>query len=171
MFDIRNVAVRSEETADQSAVYSLNESAFGRPDEARLVDDLRHEGAVLLSLVAERETEIVGHILFTRMWIDYTDGSIAAVALAPMAVLPGFQRSGIGGKLITNGLAMLRERGEQVVIVLGHPDYYPRFGFSVEKARSLQSPFPPEAFMAVELSAGALAGISGRVRYPSAFGL
>jgi putative acetyltransferase len=171
VFSIDDVIVRCEDAADESAIRSVNESAFGRPDEARLVDQLRHEDAVVLSLVAECETRIVGHILFSRMWIDHADGAIAAVALAPMAVLPAFQSRGIGGKLIASGLALLRERGEQIVIVLGHPDYYPRFGFSAEKARNLQSPFPPEAYMAVELSAGALAGISGKVRYPAAFGL
>lgn len=98
-------------------------------------------------------------------------GAISAAALAPMAVLPDHQRRGIGERLIRHGLDLLRKRGEQIVIVLGHPDYYPRFGFSSEKARFLESPFPPDAFMAMELSPGGLDGIRGRVRYPTAFGL
>src|SRR5580700_6464579 len=105
------------------------------------------------------------------MWIDDPGASIAAVALAPMAVLPAHQRKGIGQTLIRSGLDSLRDRDERIVIVLGHPDYYPRFGFSAEKARSLESPFPPEAFMAMELISGALDGIRGKVRYPAAFGL
>ena len=116
-------------------------------------------------------TKLVGHILFSRIWIDTSNGSIPAVALAPLAMLPGLQRQGVGGRLIRSGLDSLRDRGEQTVIFLGHPNYYPRFGFSTEKVRALESPFPPHAFMAAELSVNALGGISGEVRYPVAFGL
>jgi putative acetyltransferase len=105
------------------------------------------------------------------MWIDTIAGPLAAVALAPMAVLTEFQRQGIGQELVRHGLDEMRSRGERIVIVLGHPDYYPRFGFSVEKARCLESPFPPEAFMAMELVPGALTCVQGKVRYPNAFGL
>jgi len=135
------------------------------------VNSLRAEGAVLLSLVAELDNRVVGHILFSRMCIETLDASIHAAALAPLAVRPEHQRQGIGGQLIRYGLNLLCERGECIVIVLGHPDYYARFGFSCEKARFLESPFPPEAFMAQELVPGALAGIRGKVRYPAAFGL
>ena len=167
------LTVRCEngEVDERRVVRSINEAAFGRPDEADLVDRLRAEGAVLASLVAELEKRIVGHILFSRMWIETTGGSVAAVALAPMAVLPEHQRQGIGGDLIRHGLDLLRQRGEKIVIVLGHPDYYPHFGFSCQKAFTLESPFPPSAYMAMELSPGALDGIHGKVRYPAAFGL
>jgi putative acetyltransferase len=166
--------VRREDTADtreQTVVRSINESAFGRPDEADLVDRLRSEGAVLLSLVVEVEQRIVGHILFSRMSIETSIGLVSAAALAPVAVLPDYQRRGIGEQLIRCGLDLLRTQCEQIVIVLGHPDYYSRFGFSSHKARALESPFPPEAFLAMELSSGALEGIRGKVRYPTAFGL
>ena len=153
------------------AIHSINEASFGRPDEANLVDSLRRDGVILASLVAELERGIVGHILFSRMSIETDGGSIPAAALAPIAVLPKHQRQGIGGRLIRYGLDLLRRRGEYIVIVLGHPDYYPRFGFSSGKARSLESPFRPDAFMAMELSPGALDGIRGKVRYPTAFGL
>jgi putative acetyltransferase len=126
---------------------------------------------VLASLVAELEKQPVGHVLFSRMWIETTRGRLSAVALAPVAVLPEQQRQGIGGKLIHNGLDILRRRNEQIVLVLGHPHYYARFGFSTNKARSLLIPFPPEAFMALELAPGALDEIRGSVRYPAAFGL
>ncbi len=166
-----SLSVRSERPEDRSAIRLVNEDAFGQPDEADLVKGLRLNGAVLLSLIAEVEQRIVGHILFTRMWIETSNGSVSAVALAPMAVLPEYQRRGIGQRLVRQGLNLLRCRGERIVIIVRHPDYYPRFGFSSEMTRSLDSPFPPEAFMAVELSPGALDGIRGRVRYPEAFGL
>ena len=168
-----NLIVRCETTGteDWLAVHSVNEAAFGRPDEADLVDSLRSEGVILASVVAELEKRIVGHILFSRMSIETDGGSIPAAALAPMSVLPEHQRQGVGGRLIRHGLDLLRQRGERIVIVLGHPHYYPRFGFSSGKARSLESPFPPDAFMAMELSPGALDGIRGKVRYPAAFGL
>ncbi len=149
----------------------MNEAAFARSDEADLIDGLRAEGAVLLSFVAELDGQIAGHILFSRMTVETPQGPLAAVALAPMAVLPDHQRRGIGSRLIRRGLDELRGRGERIVIVLGHQRYYPRFGFSPEKARYLASPFPPDAFMALELVDGALGGVHGTVRYPSAFGL
>ena len=160
-----------EDPEERARVRSINEAAFGRPDEADLVGNLHTEGVALVSLVAELEKRIVGHILFSRMSIETAGRSLSAVALAPMAVLPEYQRQGIGGRLIRHGLDLLRGQGEQVAIVLGHPDYYPRFGFSREKARLLESPFPPDAFLAIELTSDALHGIRGKVRYPSAFGL
>lgn len=165
--------VRSESAGaeERSAVRSVNESAFGRPDEADLVQSLRSEGVVLASLVGEIQKRVVGHILFSRMWIETAERSIPAAVLAPLAVLPEYQHQGIGGQLIRHGLNFLQERGERVVLVLGHPNYYSRFGFSCESARSLESPFPPDAFMALELSPGVLHGIRGKVRYPAAFGL
>ena len=163
--------IRNEEPRDIPAIRSINEDAFGRQDEADLVDSLRSEGAVLGSLVAEMQDQAVGHILFTRMWVDMIAGPVPAVALAPMAVLTEFQRQGVGQQLVRDGLHLMRRQGERIVIVLGHPHYYPRFGFSIEKARCLESPFPPEAFMVLELVPGALAGVQGNVRYPKAFGL
>jgi putative acetyltransferase len=163
--------VRDEQPRDREEVRKVNEAAFGRSDEADLVDRLRVEGAVLLSLVAEADDQIIGHILFSRMIVETAQGPVAAVSLAPMAVLPSHQGRNVGSQLVRRGLAQLCERGERIVIVLGHKHYYPRFGFSSGKARYLASPFPPDAFMALELSDGALAGIHGTVRYPSAFGL
>jgi len=168
------VIVRVEKTEDPEdplAIRSIQEAAFGRRHEADLVDALRSEGVVLVSLVAELDARIVGHILFSRMSIETTDKSIAAVALAPLAVIPKFQRQGIGTMLTAHGLDWLREQSEQIVLVLGHPDYYQRFGFSTDKARLIESPFNPKSFMALELKPHALEGIRGKVRYPDAFGL
>jgi len=130
------VNVRDESSEERGAIRSIHEAAFGRPDEADLVGRLHDEGVVLASLVAELEERMVGHILFSRMWIETDTGIVSAVALAPLAVLPEQQRQGIGGRLIWHGVHRLRGRGEQTVIVVGHPDYYPRFGFSTDKARS-----------------------------------
>jgi putative acetyltransferase len=163
--------VREEQPGDRPQVRKVNEAAFGRSDEADLIDRLRQEGVVLLSLVAELDSQIIGHILFSRMTVETPQGPVAAVSLAPMAVLPDHQGRQVGSQLVRRGLAALRDRGERIVIVLGHKEYYPRFGFTPEKARHLASPFPPEAFMALELSDGALAGIQGTVKYPAAFGL
>jgi putative acetyltransferase len=164
--------LRCEYPEDRAAIRFVNEEAFRRHDEADLVDALRNQGAVLASFVAQLQERIVGHILFSRMSIETNDqASIPAVALAPIAVLPDQQGQSIGSELIKHGLDWLREQGEQIVIILGHPEYYSRFGFSTAKASSLASPFPPEAFMALELNPGALDGIYGRVRYPKAFAL
>jgi putative acetyltransferase len=165
------VIVRTETEADYPTIRQVNEAAFGTTEEADLVDALRAGGLALLSLVAESDGLVVGHVLFSRMSIETPDGTVPAVALAPMAVSPLYQRQGIGGRLIRRGLDTLREQAERIVIVVGHAAYYPRFGFSTASAAALESPFPPEVFMALELSPGALARVRGRVRYPEAFGI
>ncbi|HLW75839.1 MAG TPA: N-acetyltransferase [Bryobacteraceae bacterium] len=165
------IHVRAETPADRGAICAIQEAAFGRPDEAELVEALRSEGAALLSLLAEWDGLPAGHVLFSRMWIESSEGRREAVALAPVAVLPERQRQGIGGELIRKGLDRLRGAGEGMVLVLGDAEYYSRFGFSSEAARNLASPFPAEHFMAMELTPGALTGVSGRVRYARAFGL
>lgn len=163
--------IRREQLRDRQEVQEVNEAAFGRCDESDLVDRLREEGVILLSLVAELDSQIVGHIVLSRMTIETGQELLPAVSLAPMAVHPSRQRRGVGSQLVRRGLAELRAQGERIVVVLGHKDYYPRFGFSSEKARSLSSPFPADAFMALELSEGALADVRGAVRYPAAFRL
>jgi len=100
-------------------------------------------GAVLALFVAEVDSQVVGHILFSRMTVETAQGPVAAVSLAPMAVLPHHQGHQVGSQLVRRGLSELRARGERIVIVLGHKDYYPRFGFSPEKARYLASPSHP----------------------------
>jgi putative acetyltransferase len=168
------VRIRTENignAVELRAIREVNETAFAGTEEADLVEKLRRDGSVLHALVAELESTIVGHILFSRMWINTTSELVSAVALAPVAVLPEYQRMGIGQRLIEHGLDMLRVEDERIVIVVGHPSYYPRFGFSAETARLLEAPFPREAFMAMELVTGALAHVKGPVVYPPAFGI
>jgi putative acetyltransferase len=163
--------VRSEEPSDLAAIRFVNEQAFGRREEADLVDRLRVERVVLASFVAEAQGQLVGHILFSRISIEMAGGSVPAVALAPLAVLPKLQRQGIGNILVSHGLDWLRGGIEEIVLVLGHPEYYARFGFSTQKARFLDSPFDAKAFMALELKPDTLRNIRGSVRYPDAFGI
>ena len=170
----QSVRIRRENAGDadeRSAIRSVNTMAFGGLDEADLVDKLRAGEHEIASLVAELDGSVAGHIMFSRMWIRSAQGLVPAVALAPLAVLPEYQRKGIGGLLIQRGLEVLRDRGERIVIVVGHPGYYPKFGFSTDAAKELESPFPREAFMAMELIAGSLDGIRGPVVYPPAFGI
>lgn len=163
--------VRLEEVGDAAAVWRVNAAAFGRAAEAELVDALREGGGVILSLVAEEEGEIAGHILFTPVTIEEERGEGAAVALGPLAVLPEYQGMGIGSQLVTAGLGMLRAAGHGVVIVLGHPGYYPRFGFVPASRHGIRwdRDVPDNVFMVAELLPGALKGVEGIVHYRPEF--
>jgi putative acetyltransferase len=164
------IAIREETQRDETAIAEVNRAAFGGDIEAHIVDRLRAEGLAVLSLVATSGDQVVGHILFSDLDVDVDGRRVPAVSLAPMAVLPDWQRQGVGSRLIEAGLAGLRAQGKaHTVIVLGHPGYYPRFGFSADLAQKLQSPYAGEAFMALELVPGALSGAQGTVRYPPAF--
>jgi putative acetyltransferase len=163
--------IRQETPGDAGAIRAVQLAAFGQPDEADLVDALRDSGDAVLSVVAEDHGRIVGHVLFSRLTIHIeSDQIVPALALAPMAVAPERQRQGIGSALLTEALREGRVRGERIVIVVGHVDFYPRFGFSRERAAHLESEFQCEAFMALELEPGALSRVSGRVEYAPAFG-
>ncbi len=163
--------IRQETPIDVLAVYSVNEQAFGRPDEANLVDRLRANGKIMLSLVAVVNGRIVGHVLFSPMTLETETGSYPIVGLGPVAVLPEVQRQGVGSRLIEAGLEMCRERGETAVIVLGHSEYYPRFGFVRASQFGIRSSYdvPDEAFMALELEEGVLNGRAGVAHYQPEF--
>jgi putative acetyltransferase len=164
-----SVIIREETPADGPELDALLREAFGRDDEAKLVLRLREDGAVAAALVAEADGTIVGHLVLS--WLPtHVDGrSVRAVALAPMAVRPGQQRRGVGSRLVAAAIARVREIGAEAIVVLGHPAYYPRFGFSADLATKLAAPFSGPAFMALELVPGALNGVSGSVAYPRAF--
>lgn len=163
--------IRAAKPADAETIAALNRAAFGGEEEVGIVERLRCDGLVAVELVAEQGGALLGHILLSWLPTLMDGRSVKALALAPMAVQPGHQKQGIGGRLIVAALGEARAVGAEVVIVLGHPDYYPRFGFSAALARHLASPFSGEAFMALELVPGVLAGAQGSVSYPSAFGL
>ena len=164
------VTIRVETAQDRLDIWNVNQAAFGGDDEANLVDALRDGGFVEVSLAAEVNEQIVGHILISRVTIITQVGTVEALSLAPMAVLPSHQRQGIGSKLVEAGLEACRTKGHEIVVVLGHPEFYPRFGFSAELAQPLESPFGGgEAWMAKELVTGAMKGVVGRVEYPPPF--
>jgi len=166
------ITIRTEEPADYPTVHVINEQAFGQPAEADLVDTLRTVCPEYLSLVAAIERQVVGHILFTPVTTQDAGNASKGMGLAPMAVLPEFQRQGVGSALVEHGLARLRADGCPFVIVLGHPEYYPRFGFQPASRFDLRCQWdgvPDAAFMVQALAAGALDGIEGVVRYRDEF--
>ena len=166
------ILIRFECPADETTIRHVNQAAFGGDDEANLVDALRDTDCVTVSLVAELNHEIVGHILFSPLEIITSEATLSALSLAPMAVLPDHQRKGIGRELITSGIEACRALGHRIVLVLGHPDYYPKFGFSAERAAPLLSPFGGgPTWMALELEPEALKGVEGTVNFAPPFGM
>ncbi len=166
------IVVREERLDDIAVIRKINEMAFGQPMEANIVDKLRENCSDLLSLVAVREGQVVGHILFSPVRIEGEGRMVEGTGLAPMAVLPAWQHQGIGSMLIRAGISMLKNKGCPFVIVLGHPGYYPRFGFEGASGygiRSQWSEVPDGAFMILVLNSEAVAGTSGTARYRDEF--
>ncbi len=167
--------IRSETPGDWPAVAEIITAAFtaafGRSDEAALVQRLREAGLVEIALVMEQDGAIAGHIVFSRLDVTGDGRALSALALAPVAVKPNFQKSGIGARLIEAGHAIARERGFEAVFLLGHPAYYPRFGYSAAAAAPFEAPFAGDHFMALALKPGALDIAAGRVTYPSAWNI
>jgi putative acetyltransferase len=161
--------IRDEAPHDLETIRAVNRSAFDGEVEAALVDRLRDDAQVIASRVAEDQGRIVGHILFSPVWIELGDRQTMVASLAPMAVDSKVQRQGIGSALVRDGIEVCRRAGYPAVIVVGHPAYYPRFGFSARAVAHLDSPYAGDAFMGLDLVAGTLATLRGRVRYPSAF--
>ena len=162
--------IRTEEQGDWAAVHELNKSAFETPTEANLVDALREQAQPHVSLVAEANGVIVGHIMFSPVSLPGHLG-LRIMGLAPMAVAPEHQRKGIGSALVRAGLEECKQLGFGAVVVLGHPAYYPRFGFSSSARFGIGCEYdvPEEVFMVAELEAGFLDGASGKVKYHAAF--
>jgi putative acetyltransferase len=162
--------IRSEQEKDRTAVHAVNVSAFDTPLEANLVDALRARADPIVSLVAEDNGAILGHIMFSPVALS-GHPALRIMGLAPMAVAPVHQRKGIGSALVRAGLEQCKQLGFGAVVVLGHPAYYPRFGFTSSTRFGIGCEYdvPEDVFMAVELHAGFLRGASGTIKYDAVF--
>lgn len=162
-------SVRAEVPSDHDTVRNIHTLAFAGPAEATLVDRLRASSSSI-SLVASVAGEVVGHILFTPARVRGAGEPVRVAALGPVAVTPSRQRNGVGTELVLRGLEECRREGYEAVVVVGHPAFYPRFGFRRGSSFGLTCPFrvPDEVFMAAELREGALAG-GGEIRYAPEF--
>ena len=163
--------IRPETPEDVDSIRYVNEQAFGQEDESKLIEKLRDHGVLTISLVAVQDGEIVGHIAFSPVAVESGLSSFEAVAIAPMSVLPAYQRKGIGSQMVRAGLEECRRLGHEIIVVLGHSDYYPRFGFVPARPKGIDCEFevPEEAWMILELREGALAGRSGTVKFRPEF--
>jgi putative acetyltransferase len=164
------VAVRPATDDDSEAIRAVHLAAFPTSAEADLVDRLRRDHDSEISLVAEQAGEIVGHVVLSRMSASAGGRAFRALGLGPVAVLPGAQGSGVGAELIRSALAIAAALAEEVVFVLGEPDYYSRFGFSAESAAPFDSPYAGPYFMALWLRPGPAAPAPGSAAYAPAFG-
>lgn len=172
------LTIREEEIKDYNEVEKVVEESFktaefSDKDEHNLVRRLRKSNEFIkeLSLIVEEENKILGHVLLTKALINGEDTSFEALALAPLAVLPEYQKSGIGKKLMNKAIERARELGYKSIVVLGHEKYYPKFGFEKASKYGVKAPFevPDEAYMILELLPGGLNGVSGIVEYSKAF--
>ena len=166
------VTIREEKSKDIPHVQKVIEKAFKRDAEAKLADLLRISCPGILSLVVEDDGKIIGHLMFTPVPIKGEEKDIVGMGLAPMSVIPERQRQGIGSQLIATGLEMLREKGCPFVIVLGHPDYYPRFGFQPASRFNISSQWdntPDNAFMVLILDKAAMENVSGIATFRDEF--
>ena len=163
--------IRKEISSDREAVYAINLAAFPTDAEAQLVERLRAGAYPIISLVAQESDSLVGHILFSPVTLD-SDPTLALMGLAPMAVLPNRQGSGIGSALVAAGLQYCTELGVGAVAVLGHPDFYAKFGFIASAKFGITSEYdvPAEVFMLKELSGDYLKNCTGTIRYHAEFG-
>lgn len=165
-----SIQIRSETDNDKTAVYDVNAAAFATETEAKLVDVLRESSSEYISQVAVEDQNVVGHIMFTPVTLEPFE-DMRLMGLAPMAVSPTLQRGGIGSELVNTGLLRCTESDVGAVAVLGHPQYYPRFGFRPASQWGIKSEYevPEEVFMMMELSPGYLQGYQGIIRYDAAF--
>lgn len=166
------VTIRTERQDDITLVRAVNEAAFGQAAEAAIVDAIRERLPDVVSLVAVEAERIVGHVFFSPVKASDEKRSLSGMALGPMAVVPERQRRGIGSRLVRAGIEAMRERNCPFIIVLGHPEYYPRFGFVPASQHGLTCQWPgvPDAaFMVLILDAAKMAGVRGTVRYRDEF--
>ena len=162
---MNNLWIRPATLDDAEAITALTDAAFGTPEEAQIIAQLAQDGDSLASLVAHNDREILGHIQFFKVWVD---GEDIACGLGPVSARPDVQKRGIGAGLIRFGLTLMEGAGRSHCFLLGHADYYPRFGFSAELAATFDSPWSGPNFMAIKLTE--TGPTSGTLRYPAAFG-
>lgn len=167
------ITIRPEKPEDFRGIARVNDLAFKRKAEGKLVEEIRTlpEFVPELSIVIEQDSQIVGHILFTPVLVKDGEKSHQMLTLAPMSVLPDYQKTSVGKLLVIYSLQRARELGYKSACVLGHPSYYPKFGFKIASGWNIKSPFPApdEAFMAIELEKGSLEKVQGTVVFPSVF--
>ena len=163
--------IREEQPSDIKKIWEVNVDAFETKAEAKLVNSLRDSGCTFISLVAETDTKVIGHILFTPVELSENKNNLKIIGLAPMAVLSQYQNKGIGSKLVQTGLEHCKSLGYDAVVVLGHPDYYPKFGFVPSVKFGIKSEYdvPDEVFMILELTPGSLKHHEGVIKYHEAF--
>ncbi len=162
--------IRAETEKDKTAIQEINQSAFETCAEATLVDTLREQCHPIISLIAEEDREVVGHIMFSPVTLNGSS-DLKIMGLAPMAVLPKYQRKGIGSALVQSGFDECKKLGFGAVVVLGHTKYYPKFGFISATRYGIDCEYdvPEEAFMVLELEPSYLTRAKGKVKYHSAF--
>lgn len=170
MLSIRTSTHKDNDAIDAVVRAAFAGTEFGHQGEAELVRMIEADGDAIVSLVAERGGEIVGHLLFSRMDVEVDGTAMAGAGLAPVSVAPDCQRQGIGEALIRTGLELLRAQGCAISFVLGHEGYYPRFGYSPDLAARFASPFAGPHFMAMMLDSAASWPLGGRADYAPAFG-
>ena len=166
------ISIRNEEQKDYASIRAVNELAFGQSVEANIVDKLRASCDDSLSLVATRDEEVVGHILFTPVTIESGNVTIEGMGLAPMSVLPDYQRQEVGSALVRAGLSTLRKQAYPFVVVLGHAEYYPRFGFEPASKVGIKCQWegvPDEAFMILIFDEKVMKDVSGIAKYSDVF--
>lgn len=163
--------IRDENPADIEGIRTVNQQAFGQPQESRLVDGLRANGGILLSLVAAADAHIVGHILYSPVALENDGATVIGAGLGPVAVLPAYQRRGIGARLIETGNHRLRSNGCPFVVLLGHPEYYPRFGFVPASRHGVHCEWdvPDEAFLILVMDRTVMPATGGLARYRQEF--
>jgi putative acetyltransferase len=162
-----SIEIREERADDFAMIREVNRRAFGGDQESDIVDALRANGAALVSLVATQNDRVVGHIMYSPARI----GDVTGAALGPMAVLPEHQRAGIGSKLVEAGNQKLKASGCPFLIVVGHPAFYPRFGFRKASALAVKCEWdvPDDVCMLLILDHARMQGVSGPVKYRHEF--
>jgi len=159
-----SLLIRDETEADYASIDHVNDVAFEETTQSQIIRELRTTEEALWSQVLLKDNEIIGHLMFYKVWLD---GELITAGLGPLSILPEHQRRGYGGQLIRSGLKKCDPERHQIIFLLGHTEYYPRFGFSSELGSNYVSPWPRPAFMGLKLNPSA--PTSGTLTFPKAY--